>query len=68
MKWIITLDLFLWFLNFEFIVNEATSDSECKESFLCIQSENCQYYQEQLVEITKTERIQTKNDILSNLR
>ena len=69
MKRILTLHLFFWFSNLEFIVNEEeTNDSECQEFFLCIPSESCQYYQEQLIEITKTDRIQSKNDILSNLR
>ena len=68
MKWRTIIQILVWISNFESTVNEDINDKECQESYLCTPIENCQYYQEQLNEITETKRIETKNEILAILR
>ena len=46
----------------------SSNDIECQESYRCSQSENCEFYQEQITRIKTERKIETKNEILSTLR
>ena len=68
MKWKLSPLFIVLISNFGFTANEEKNDKECQDSFLCTPSEKCLYYQEQINEIKKTEKVETKNEILSTLR
>ena len=46
----------------------TNDDKECQESYTCSPSENCLFYQEQITKIKSVTKIETKNEILTNLR
>ena len=43
-------------------------DKECEESFLCSPSESCEFYQQQITEIQKARKAETKREIFTKLR
>ena len=66
------LDMNLSFLILVFISSYFSSiysnDKECQETYRCSQSEDCQFYQEQITRIKTETKVETKNEILTNLR
>ena len=50
------------------VLADDSFDQPCEESFLCSPSEDCQYYQQQIKNITTVKRTEIKNEILQHLR
>ena len=50
------------------VIADDDLDQECEASSVCSPSEDCEYYQQQIKNITTVRRTEVKNQILQHLR
>ena len=68
MKWKMLILIILLVSSFSPSSSQEQNDKECQDSYSCTPNENCQFYQEQISELTRSKVIETKNKILTTLR
>ena len=49
-------------------ITVSDDDKECEEENVCVPSESCEFYQQQILLIQSEKQVQIKNNILFNLR
>merc|ERR1712227_927146 len=68
MKWKMMILMILLVSSFSPSSSQEQNDKGCQDSYSCTRNENCQFYQEQISELTRSKVIETKNKILTTLR
>ena len=60
--------IFVVLLLYATSLTDDNLDQQCEASFACSPSEDCQYYQQQIQNITTVKKTEVKNEILQHLR